>query len=362
MVADIGSVQGWEKLLQGQRVLVTGHTGFTGSWACTWLEQIGASVCGVALPCETTPNLFGAANISELVDSRYQDICDYAALRQTFEEFRPTVVLHLAAQALVRRSYVAPLETYRTNVLGTASVLEAARNTPGVLAVVCVTTDKVYANRDWAYAYREPDILGGKDPYSASKAAAEIVAASYQDTMSELGNGVAIATARGGNIIGGGDWAEDRIVPDFVRAVTANQSLSIRNPDAIRPWQHVLALVHGYLQLAAKLITDPSVAAKAWNFGPASREPVTVRDLIQGLSEHWSPAPIEFQEAPEHEAHVLMLDSSLATQELGWRSPWDTTQVVANVADWYCQYYDQSVSAKELTAQQVQKYRAAIAS
>ncbi len=240
----------FEVPLQGKRVLVTGHTGFTGGWLVSWLKLIGCDVAGLALAPATEPSLFAAADIADGIASTLGDIRDFAIVRSAVERHRPSVIIHLAAQPLVSKSFADPIETFATNALGTAHVLEAARLTPDVKAVVCITTDKVYRDQDWVRGYREQDPLGGKDPYSASKACAELVAASYRATLAERGNGVLIANARGGNIIGGGDWSADRIVPDFVRAVTARQPINLRNPAAVRPWQHVMALVHGYLVLA----------------------------------------------------------------------------------------------------------------
>jgi CDP-glucose 4,6-dehydratase len=253
----------FERALHGRRVFVTGHTGFTGSWACLWLQSIGAIVEGYSLPAETTPSLFGAAGLETLVRGTLADICDYPRLLSAMQVFRPDLVLHLAAQPLVRRSYREPLRTFEVNAQGTAHVLEAARTVGGVRGVVCVTTDKVYRNNEWPWAYRENDPLGGKDPYSASKASAEMVIQSYAASypFSE-GKGPAIATARGGNIVGGGDWSEDRLVPDFVRSVVNDAPLTLRYPEATRPWQHVLALVHGYLLLLGKLMgPEPEAVA-----------------------------------------------------------------------------------------------------
>ena len=234
-----------------RRVLVTGHTGFKGSWLCSWLLELGAKVAGLALEAESRPNLFEALGLADRMASHICDIRDEAALRGVFQETRPEIVFHLAAQPLVRRSYADPIATFATNVLGTAHVLEAARASSSVRAIVIVTTDKVYDNREWAWPYREIDALGGLDPYSASKAAAEIVTAVYQKNLCR--GSIAIATARGGNVIGGGDWSEDRIVPDIVRAISVDAPVVLRNPHAVRPWQHVLELCEAYIELGARL-------------------------------------------------------------------------------------------------------------
>src|ERR1700724_2995382 len=245
MHAENGNHPQFEAALAGRRVMVTGHTGFTGGWLALWLRAIGCEVTGLALLPNTEPNLFSLARIGAQLNSRIGDIRDLATVRQAMAAARPSVVFHLAAQPLVSRGFADPLETLATNVMGTAHVLEAARLEPGVKAVVCVTTDKVYADHDGQKGYREGDRLGGRDPYAASKAAAELVAACYRDTMAGRGNKVLIATARGGNIIGGGDWSRDRIVPDFARAAVSNAPLTLRNPHVVRPWQHFLALVPG---------------------------------------------------------------------------------------------------------------------
>lgn len=348
---------GWESSLSGQRVLVTGHTGFTGGWACAWLAQIGAEVCGVSLPPETSPNLFQVNRLADTVASHEVDIRQYEALLEVFEAFRPTVVLHLAAQALVRRAYRQPLETFDTNVMGTANVLEAARTTPGVRAVVCITTDKVYRNQDWTYPYRETDPLGGKDPYSASKSAAELVTDSFIRTLSEMGNGVRIVTARGGNILGGGDWSEDRIVPDFMRAYAEGRPLVIRNPNALRPWQHVLALVHGYLQLAAALLDGTPLASTAWNFGPRGEGTWPVSRVIATLAGHLGEVEVRYESSAAPEAQLLQLDSSLARSALGWQVPWSTAETLARVAQWYQAFYKDPASAPAMTAEQLASYR-----
>src|SRR5580692_3800813 len=303
----------FELPLQGRRVLVTGHTGFTGGWLVSWLKRIGCDVAGLALLPSTEPNLFAAANISDDIVSTIGDIRDFATVRTAVERHGPSVIIHLAAQPLVSKSFADPVETFATNALGTAHVLEAARLVPDVEAVVCITTDKVYRDQDWVWGYREQDPLGGKDPYSASKACAELVAASYRATLAERGNGVLIANARGGNIIGGGDWSDDRIVPDFVRAVMARQPVNLRSPVSVRPWQHVMALVHGYLVLAARLLGGDRVAADNWNFGPADEAARTVGDLVEQLSTVWTRPQITYAPGSFPETRFLHLDSTKAS-------------------------------------------------
>lgn len=257
----------FEDALTGRKILVTGHTGFTGGWACLWLGSLGAEVSGFALPPETAPALYDELNLADDVPSVLGDICDYSLLSSAIKRFQPELILHLAAQPLVRHSYREPARTFEINAQGTAHVLEAAKATASVRAVLCITTDKVYKNNEWPWPYRENDPLGGKDPYSASKAAAEIVIQSYAASYPwQEGKGPILATARGGNIVGGGDWSEDRLIPDFVRAVVSGSTLTLRYPDATRPWQHVLALVHGYLMLLAGMVSeDPAHYARAWN-------------------------------------------------------------------------------------------------
>jgi CDP-glucose 4,6-dehydratase len=361
MHASDDSVTAFEPALAGRRVLLTGHTGFTGGWLALWLRAIGCDVTGLALPPETEPNLFSCARIGDQLKSRFGDIRDFSTVNDAMAAAQPDIVFHLAAQPLVSRGFAAPLETFATNVIGTAHVLEAARLQPGVKAVVCVTTDKVYADHDRNVGHREGDRLGGRDPYAASKAAAELVAACYRDTMAERGNEVLIATARGGNIIGGGDWSRDRIVPDFVRAAVAGTALTLRNPDAVRPWQHVLALVHGYLVLGSRLIEGDAACADAWNFGPSAGEAVPVRDLVDGLGKAWRRPEINQTKGEFPETHFLHLDSAKARRELGWQPAVDFAQSVMLTAEWYREFHARPACAAELTAAQIDRYRGQIA-
>jgi CDP-glucose 4,6-dehydratase len=353
----------FEKTLAGRKVLVTGHTGFTGGWACAWLKAIGAQVAGFSLPADTDPSLFQAIKLEGDISHTVGDIRDYDALLTCFRVQRPEIVLHLAAQPLVRRSYREPLSTFAINAQGTAHVLEAARTVRTVQAVVCVTTDKVYKNREWRWPYRENDPLGGKDPYSASKAAAEMVIQSYSASYSFLdGQGPALATARGGNIVGGGDWSEDRLIPDFVRSVRNRSPLTLRYPDATRPWQHVLALVHGYLLLMSKLI-GPNAAefARAWNLGPQDPRHYSVREVLELMSSEWERPQLEYMSSPLPEAGALALDSSLARNLLGWAPAWDTHRVIRETAAWYRKYYEAPHTARELTRAQIDAWREGIA-
>lgn len=347
----------FELVLAEQRVLVTGHTGFTGGWLALWLRAIGCEVTGLALPPDTEPNLFSCVRIGDQLNSRFGDIRDFATVKQAMEVARPAAVFHLAAQPLVSRGFADPLETFATNVIGTAHVLEAARLQPGVRAVVCVTTDKVYADDAPQNGHREDDQLGGRDPYAASKAAAELVAACYRDTMAGRGNKVLIATARGGNIIGGGDWSRDRIVPDFVRAAVSGAPLTLRNPDAVRPWQHVLALVHGYLVLASRLIEGDQTCAEAWNFGPRDSDAVPVRELVNRLGKVWRRPEIKHMTGTFPETHFLRLDSAKARSRLGWQPALDFADAVTLTAEWYREFYARPSSAEELTAAQIDRYR-----
>ncbi|MBQ0823542.1 CDP-glucose 4,6-dehydratase [Microvirga sp. HBU67558] len=337
---------------KSRRVLVTGHTGFKGSWLTAWLHALGAEVTGFSLPPDQGPdNLFERAGIGESCCSRIGDICNFDAVRRIFEEARPEIVLHLAAQPLVPRSYSDPVGTMATNVLGTAHVLEAARLCPSVNAVVCVTTDKVYRNHEWAWPYRETDELGGFDPYSASKAAAEMVARSYRTALAPKDRPFALATARGGNVLGGGDWSADRLVPDMVRALRAGVPLEIRHPNAIRPWQHVLDLCYAYLLIGAVLFQQAEgVDVDAWNIGPDQGTSIPVRTLASLFFQAWGAPdhPIASTDAIGFEARTLSLDSSLARSRLGWAPVLGPTETIHFSAKWYRAYVDAPEQARAL--------------
>ena len=351
----------FEATIQGKRIFLTGDSGFTGTWLAQWLHALDCDVFGFSLEPETNPNLASILGASAFKTQTVGDVANADAVRAAMEAASPHLVFHLAAQPLVRRSYRDPIETFSSNVMGTASVMEAARNVPSVEAVVCITTDKVYRNHEWPHPYRENDVLGGKDPYSASKACAELVVDAYRQTMMALGNGAKVATARGGNIIGGGDWAEDRIVPDFYRAAYQQQPLVIRNPGAVRPWQHVLSACHGYLAIAHELLTNGDAEASAhWNIGPADDVVVSVGDLVELLADHSRAPEIKFEGSRLHEAQMLRLDISKASQRLRFRSPWSTRETVKRTAEWYAAYYDDSASGAAALRDQLSDYRAAL--
>jgi CDP-glucose 4,6-dehydratase len=336
----------------GRRVLLTGHTGFKGSWMAAWLAELGAQVTGLALDPVDTPNHWSllAADIADVRG----DIRDVNALADAFAQARPEIVFHLAAQTLVRASYADPLTSWSTNVMGTANVLEACRHTPGVKAVVVVTTDKVYANREWPWGYRENDVLGGHDPYSASKAATEILVESYRKSYWSQEGSVLVATARAGNVIGGGDWAADRLVPDLVRAVREDRPLEIRSPRATRPWQHVLESLSGYLLLGQRLLAGQRHCADAWNFGPAAQDNRTVADLLSMLQIHWPGLAWRAREdGGPHEAGLLMLDCAKARGMLDWRPVLTLDQGVAMTARWYRHHHE---TGQALTAPQLREY------
>lgn len=320
----------------GKRVLLTGHTGFKGSWLALWLSRMGAEVTGLALPPATEPNLFTLARVADGLHASHEcDVRDAQAVATLVQAVRPQIVLHLAAQALVRAGYADPLATYATNVMGTAHVLDALRGQADVRSVVVVTTDKVYRNREWAYPYREDDPLGGHDPYSASKAAAEIVTASYRDAFLAA-QGVAVATARAGNVIGGGDWAADRLLPDAVRAWSAGQPLHIRHPEATRPWQHVIEPLAAYLCLAERLWADPARAG-AYNFGPLPHEVATVEKVIKMAVGPRNDCAVSYQKSSNlvHEAGYLALETAHARQALGVAPRWELDTAVERTMAWY---------------------------
>lgn len=318
----------------GRRVLLTGQTGFKGAWLWLWLRHLGAEPLGVALDPDTEPSLYGLAAIGGSPASRIGDIRDRAALTRLVAEWEPEVVLHLAAQALVRRSYAEPVETVTTNVLGTIHVLEAVRATPSVKAVVAVTTDKCYLNREWVWPYREDDPLGGHDPYSASKACAEIVTAAWRQSFL-ASRGVAVATARAGNVIGGGDWSADRLVPDCLAALARGESVAIRNPRATRPWQHVLEPLSGYLMLAERLHRGEGVA-EAWNFGPEIGDVQPVSTVVDHLVRLWGGTSRWHlaEGAQPHEAGLLAVDAAKARARLGWRPRLGLEEAIAWTVEW----------------------------
>ncbi|WP_210244232.1 CDP-glucose 4,6-dehydratase [Rhodopseudomonas palustris] len=343
--------------LAGLDILVTGHTGFTGTWACHWLHRLGARVHGLALSPTTKPNLFDATDAEAiLVSHTIGDIGDLDTVLACVEACRPKLILHLAAQPLVLASYSHPVETYRTNVLGTVHVLEAARRNDCVAGVLCITTDKVYENRNWIHPYRENDRIGGADPYSASKSAAEIAIASYRASLPSWGRAMAIECARGGNIIGGGDWSENRLVPDYVRAAIADTPLEVRNPSATRPWQHVLCLVDGYLALLDRMTSGKSGSGEAWNLGPDVADCVPVRTLLDTLASEWKAANIVYGKAVQHEAELLVLDSTKARQRLDWRPRWALAETLRATAEWYREFYADPKIASKITMEQIGRY------
>ncbi len=353
-----------EAFWRGRRVLVTGHTGFKGSWLALWLQRMGAQVIGFALPPATTPNLFEAARVAQDMDSVIGDVRQRVSLQDAVARARPEIVFHLAAQSLVRRSYRDPVETFETNVIGTANLLEAVRVTGGVRACVSVTSDKCYENREWVWGYRENDPMGGHDPYSSSKGCAELVTAAYRQSFfhpdRHAEHQVALASARAGNVIGGGDWAEDRLVPDIVRAFAAGEAVHIRSPHAIRPWQHVLEPLAGYLLLAQRLVEDGARYAEGWNFGPDDADVCTVRTVTEQIRSLYPGGRVTYGEQPNdlHEATLLKLDCSKAKTRLGWRPAWPLEQGLRATVEWYlAQRAGQDMRA--FTLAQIERYSAA---
>jgi CDP-glucose 4,6-dehydratase len=344
----------------GKRVFLTGHTGFKGGWLALWLSEMGAKVYGYALEPSTNPSFYAVTGLAErLASSTIADIRDVAALNAAVASAAPEIVLHLAAQPLVRYSYVAPVETYAINVMGTVHLFEAVRQTTSVQAMVNVTTDKCYENQERSNPYSEEEALGGFDPYSSSKACSEVVTSAYRRAyFSE--KGVALGSARAGNVIGGGDWSADRLLPDFLRAIDAGEILTIRYPHAIRPWQHVLEPLSGYLQLAEKLHGEKTAFAEAWNFGPEEADSRPVEWLVENLCARMPGARWRREQVPQpHEAGTLKLDSSKAKQRLNWRPRWALEQALAHTVDWHLAWRN-GADMREFSLQQIAAYETGI--
>jgi CDP-glucose 4,6-dehydratase len=345
--------------LRDRRVLVTGHTGFKGSWLSLWLQQLGAEVVGFSLAPNTSPSHFEVLKLK--MESVVGDIRDAELLKKTVQRVRPEIVIHMAAQALVRQSYVDPIETYSTNVMGTLHLFEACRATDSVRAIVNVTSDKCYENREWERGYREDDQMGGGDLYSSSKGCAELLTASYRksfwspETFGKK-HQVLLASGRAGNVIGGGDWAADRLVPDAIRALAQKTSLTIRNPSAVRPWQHVLEPLRGYLMLAARLLNGETKFAQGWNFGPTAENCVSVETLLNGLKEKLPALTWKTEASDIAEAHFLRLEISKAIAELGWEPRLDMADTLGMTATWYKSYED----VRDISLQQLKTFSAAL--
>lgn len=338
----------------GRRVLVTGHTGFKGSWLCLWLARLGARVTGYSDAVPTDPSHFASLELD--LDDRRGDICDQSTIDTIIAETKPEIVFHFAAQSLVRRAYSDPLSTYRTNVLGTLAVLEAARRN-GVGTMVVATTDKVYRNDESGRRYNEADVLGGSDPYSASKSCAELTIQSYRETLNRDPE-MQIATVRAGNVIGGGDWAEDRLLPDLMRATFSGETVIIRNPGSTRPWQHVLDVLAGYLLIGARLVAGDRQAGSAWNLGPEAEASIRVQDLLEMICAQVPQLKVEIlpDESGRHESRLLQLDSRKAMTELGWRPYWESEMLERTIA-WYREYYE---NGRLLTNDQLTAYEAVL--
>lgn len=349
---------------QGKRVFLTGHTGFKGSWISLWLQAMGAKVTGYALAPNTTPSLFEEARVAYGMTSIIGDVRDQAALQKALADAQPEIVIHMAAQPLVRYSYANPVETYATNVMGTVHLLDAIRQMQGVKAVVNVTSDKCYENREWVWGYRENEAMGGYDPYSNSKGCSELVTAafrsSYFNPADYTKHGVALASGRAGNVIGGGDWALDRLIPDIVRAIEESREVIIRSPHAIRPWQHVLEPLSGYLLLAEKLYIEGAEYAEGWNFGPHDHDAKPVAWIVDNLTRIWGDGAayrIDASAANLHEAHYLKLDCSKAHMKLGWQPRWNLLHTLEKISEWH-KAHQAGTDMQVLTLQQISEYEA----
>jgi CDP-glucose 4,6-dehydratase len=354
-VEDVVSAADASHRFAGRRVLVTGHTGFKGSWLCLWLSRSGATVSGFSDAIPTDPSHFGALKLA--LDDRRGDICNPAAVEAAVAETKPEIIFHLAAQSLVRKAYSDPLTTYRANVLGTLAVLEAARKA-GVGAVVVATTDKVYRNDESGRRFREDDELGGADAYSASKSCVELMARSYRESLGRDG-AMLIATVRAGNVIGGGDWADDRLVPDLMRAAFSGATAPIRNPRSTRPWQHVLDVLAGYLAIGARLVGGERDCAEAWNLGPESDASLSVQDLLDAIGGQLPQLRVDVRpdDSGRHEAALLQLDSSRAMSRLGWRPRWEGAMLERTI-EWYRAFYERG---RVISAEQIDAYEAVLA-
>ncbi len=339
---------------RGRRVFVTGHTGFMGGWLCTWLARMGAEVHGYALPAPTQPSFYESVGLCGAVRSTIADVRDLERLCTALRQSQADIVFHLAAQPLVRQAYANPVETYAVNVMGTVHLLEAMRRAGTAQAAVIVTTDKVYENQEWPWGYREADALGGREPYGNSKACAELAVDAYRRSFFADGDAPGIATVRAGNIIGGGDWAVDRLVPDAIRAFSAGKPLEIRHPHAVRPWQHVLDPVRGFLMLAERLAEAPKTFSSAWNFGPPEDDARAVGWIADRVAHHWGTG-VAWHSTPStgpHEARLLMLNSAKAKTELGWTCRWDADTAIRHTVEWYRLFYDAG-DVRELTDRQI---------
>jgi len=346
----------FEGVYKDKKVLLTGHTGFKGTWLALWLEQMGAKVYGFSLENEDKDNHLRLLNLG--IEEKIDDIRNSDVLQKYFEEVQPDIVFHLAAQALVRQSYDDPIETFSTNVMGTLSVYEACRKTSSVKAIVNVTSDKCYENKEWEWGYRENEPMGGYDPYSASKGCSELLTSSYRNSYfntKDFGNKhqVLLASGRAGNVIGGGDWAEDRLIPDIVKATAINEAVLIRNPKATRPWQHVLEPLSGYLTLGWKLLKKDVSVAEGWNFGPDNHSNLQVGAIVKLSHEYWKNIQIEISNNTDehHEANLLMLDCSKANKLLKWEAVWGIDKTIDKTINWYKEYYENNkvLSRSDLT-------------
>ncbi len=335
----------FNSVYKDRRVLITGHTGFKGSWLALWLLEMGAEVVGYALNPPTSPNHFDLLKLP--VKSAIGDIRDSEKMQETFQAYQPEIVFHLAAQSLVRHSYRKPQETFDTNIIGTVNIFEACRKTPSVRAVVNITSDKCYKNKEWIWGYRENDPVGGYDPYSASKACAELVTSAYRNSFFhpdqyDKTHHILVVSARAGNVIGGGDWAEERLISDIMRAVSQRKKVTVRNPQATRPWQHVLEPLSGYLQLGQKLLEGKKKYAEAWNFGPGDEGTITVREVMEYIKHFWGIIDYEIQQDADtlHEAKLLKLDCSKAHTYLNWKNVWNNLTTFERTVRWYQQFYE----------------------
>jgi len=346
---------------RGKKVFITGHTGFKGSWLCLWLYLLKADITGFALKPPTNPNLFGLCKIDKLTTSITSDVRDYKSLAKAIKAVRPDIIIHMAAQSLVRESYKNPVDTYSINVMGTVNLFEAVRNTDGVKAVINVTTDKCYENREWFWGYRENEPMGGYDPYSNSKACSELITSAYRNSFFNPKNynshGVGIASVRSGNVIGGGDWSADRLMPDCVRALLDKKRIVLRNPNAVRPWQHVLEPLSGYLLLAQKLYNNGPKYSEGWNFGPDEGDAKPVEWIVKKICEKWgqnASYKIDKGEHP-HEAHYLKLDCSKAKEKLGWYPRWNLEKAIDSVIEW-TQAYQENKDVIKACLKQIEEY------